>query len=49
MFTTKFNASDVILGKDIGMSSFGPENGDFPLPYVIEISLHGGMGGSGKH
>ena len=27
----------------------GPENGNFPLLYVMKMSLHRGVGGSEKH
>ena len=36
-----------ILRKDLWVSG-GSENGNFPLLYVIKISLHRGVGGSKK-
>ena len=35
-----------ILRKGIGVG--GPENGNFPLLYVMKMSLHRGVGGSKK-
>ena len=35
-----------ILHKDIGVG--GPENGNFPLLYVVEMSLRRWVGGSKK-
>ena len=35
-----------ILCKDIGMG--GPESGNFPLPYIVEMSLRRWVGGSKK-
>ena len=34
---------------DGGGGGAGPENGNFPLLYVMKMSLHRGVGGSEKH
>ena len=35
-----------IIRKEIGVG--GPENGDFPLLYVVKMALHRWVGGSEK-